>query len=118
MPIFVPAGFVVSGLLPWLAGAISGMFFGLMQFFAKFVAKKLAVTLAVVAIMISLTTAFFLAVKSLVSVLSPVFPEYMTTAAGWFLPENTITLLGMIFAARLLRWTYDWHVKIVQMKLY
>lgn len=118
MAIFVPAGFVASGLLPWLAGAIAGMFFALMRFFSSYLIKKLAVIAAVIVIIVGLTTAFFVAITAVVSVISPVLPPMVTLAASWFLPSQTPTLLGVLFACRILRWAYEWHVKVVQWKLY
>lgn len=118
MPLFVPAGFVSTGLMPWLAGAIAALFFTLMQFFSKYLLKKFAVILAVIALVVSLTTGFFLAINGLVSAFVVFIPPQFTVAASWVLPSQTPTLLGFLFTARIIRWTYEWHVKVVQWKLY
>lgn len=118
MAIFVPAGFVAAGLLPWLAGAVSGMFFALMSFFSKYLMKRIAVVMAVLGVIVALTTAFFVAIQAVVAVVAPSVPPGISTALGWFLPSQTPTLMGVLFACRILRWTYEWHVKVVQWKLY
>lgn len=118
MALFVPAGFVSSGLMPWLAGAISALFFTLMQFFSKYVLKKFAIVLAVIGLAVTLTTAFFAAINGVASAVVLYIPPQVALAASWFLPAQTSTLLGFLFSARLMRWAYEWHVKVVQWKLY
>lgn len=118
MALFVPAGFVSSGLLPWLAAAIAGLFFSLMQFFSKYVLKRFAIVLAVIGVTVTLTTGFFVAITSVTSAVVVFVPPEITVAAGWFLPNQTPTLLGLLFTCRLMRWAYEWHVKVVQWKLY
>lgn len=118
MPLFVPAGFVAAGLLPWLAGAIAGLFFALMKFFSHILFRKFAIVAAVLALIVLLTTTFFVAITAAVTVIAPIIPQPVAVAASWFLPSQTNVLIGVIFSAHVLRWTYEWHVKVVQWKLY
>ncbi|RNL67199.1 DUF5455 family protein [Zhongshania marina] len=108
---------VLAGI-PWLAGVIGGVFSALFAYIANFVTKRLAVSVAVVSVIIAVTTAFFVAVNAIVSGITIVAPPEVAIAAGLVVPSNATLCVSSYMSALLLRWAYQWNVKILQYKLF
>lgn len=104
-------------LLLWIVPALTGFLTSIFTFFTQFLARRFALSIAAIAVIVSITAAFFLAVKNVISAITPVLPDFVNVAVGWFLPPQAITCISVMFAVRVARWAYEWHVKIVQMKL-
>lgn len=108
---------VIAGI-PFVAGLLGGLFGSLLSFLAKFFTKKVALVFAAILIFTSLTSALFLALKLLVASVAVVTPDFVITAASLVIPDNAILCITVIVNAKLLRFAYDWNVKIVQLKLF
>lgn len=108
---------VIAGI-PWLAGLIGGLFTAAVTFFTTYLSKRLAVTLVGVAAIAALTTAFATAISASISGLSIAAPAELTIALSWVVPTNFQSCASACLSARVLRWVYEWNVKIVQLKLF
>lgn len=108
---------VIAGI-PWLAGIIGGLFSAVFGYFTSFLTKRFAVVAAAVAVIVGITTAFFAAIQGLVSGLSIVAPEELSLAAGLVVPTNATACATAYMTALVVRWAYQWNVKIVQYKLF
>jgi hypothetical protein len=110
--------FPVLAGIPWLAAVLGGIFSSVFAYFANFLTKRLAITAAVVAVIVGVTTAFFAAIAAIVSGISAVAPEQVSAAVGLVVPSNATFCISAYMSALLLRWAYQWQVKIIQYKLF
>lgn len=108
---------VVVGI-PWLAGVIAGLFTAIVSFFLKYFSKRLSVVLVGIAFIATLTTTFLAAISSLLSGLAYAMPSEVSTIINWVVPNNLSLCVSAIVTAHVLRWVYEWNVKIVQLKLF
>lgn len=108
---------VVVGI-PWLAGVIGGLFSAIVSFALKYFSKRLAVVVVGIAFIATLTTAFLAAVSTLVASLTYAMPSEVALIINWVVPNNLSLCISAIITAHVLRWVYEWNVKIVQLKLF
>jgi len=102
--------------IPFLAGALGTALMGLISFFGKFLTKKLAILAAVITAAASLTAAFIVTIEGLMAGVYVSMPETGTWFS--FLPPNFSACISAIVTAEVVRWVYDWNIKIVQWKLF
>lgn len=102
--------------IPWLAGALGTALTGLIGFFGKYFSKKIAILAAVITAAATLTAAFLAAIEGIIAGVSYTMP----TLGNWFVfvPSNFSACIGAIVSAEVIRWVYDWNIKIVQWKLF
>lgn len=108
---------VLAGM-PWLAGVLGGLFSSLFNFFATYITKRFAIIAAAVLVIVALTSAFFAALQAMVAGLSLVVPSSVVQLAAFVLPSNVDECASIVVASRLLRYAYDWNIKIIQYKLF
>ena len=108
---------VIAGI-PWLAGVIGGIFSALVTFLTSIVTKRIAIITVGLGVLTALTTAFGLALHGLTSGLSSALPYQFSVAVSWVIPNNFVACASACISARVLRWVYEWNVKIVQLKLF
>lgn len=104
--------------IPWLASFVGGLFTVSVTWLAQFLTRRVAFVVAAIAVIVSITTAFYAAIDALLSSFTVVLPPFVTDAAALVLPDNVPFLMSAIISAHLLRWVYEWNVKVVQMKLF
>jgi hypothetical protein len=104
--------------LPWLAGIIGSAFAALFAWFMTFITRRFALVAAGIAIIVGLTTSLYAALLGLVAALVVNMPTEMTAHVGLFIPSNLGYCVTVYVSAQLLRWTYDWNVRIIQLKLF
>lgn len=104
--------------IPWLAGIIGSGFAALFAWFMTFVTKRFALLAAGIAIIVTLTTSLYAGLVALVSAVVVQMPTELTDLVGLFLPSNLGYCISVYVSAHLLRWAYDWNVKIIQLKLF
>ncbi|MCL1478318.1 minor coat protein [Marinobacter sp. M3C] len=102
--------------IPFLAGIFGSVILGLISFLAQFMTKRIAIAIAGIAAVVTVTGAFVGAISALVATIQFSFPDY--EYAFLFLPSNFQACFGAIVAAKVLRWAYDWNIKIIQWKLF
>lgn len=102
--------------MPVLAGYLGSIFTAIVAFLSTWLTRRVAVVLAAVAAIGTVFTAFYSAILALYSSIAVGFPV-VPTYFGCFLPTNIDECLSVILTAMLLRWVYDWQVKIIQLKL-
>lgn len=110
MPLFALAG------IPWLAGLLGSLFSGIFTWVFQYFTKRLAVVLSGVVLVSGLTVALYSAFSGMVAALSYAAPDFVVGAAI-FMPTNAQLCLSSWVTAKVLRWAYDWNVKIIQWKL-
>lgn len=108
---------LIAGL-PWLAGILGGLFASLVAWFASFMTKRLAITAAAVVSILAVTATFYAALEALLSGIVASAPPHFGQAVGLVWPSNASACLAAILSAYVLRWVYDWQVKIIQLKLF
>jgi len=101
--------------IPWLATVIGTALTGLIGFFGKWLSKKFAVLAAVLTAAVAFTAAFLTGIQGLLSTIHYAMPSL----GNWFafLPSNFSTCASVIVSAELMRWVYDWNVRVIQWKL-
>lgn len=100
----------------WLAGLVANAFAALLVFFGKFFTARLAAVAAMIVAALALTAAFYVAIAGVIGLISPIAPPFFSDALGMFLPSNAKACISAIFSAFVLRWLYDWQVKILSWK--
>jgi len=104
--------------IPWLASVIAAGFVAIFSWFLQFMTKRLALVGAAIVVVVALTTGLFAALEALVATIALAMPSEMAVATGLFLPANLTTCISVIVTAHLLRFAYEWNVKIIQWKLF
>lgn len=104
-------------LVLWLGTLIGSLLTGLITFFANYLTKRLAIIAAVVVSIGVVTAAFFVAILALMSSVVAVAPPYLTLAVSLIVPANLPFVISIWLSARLLRWAYEWNVKVIQFRL-
>ena len=107
---------VIAGV-PFLASVIGGLFTSIFTFVAQFVTKRVAIVAAALVLIAGLASAFYAAAMALISAISVTMPSIVVEAAGMFIPSNAVPVVSAVFAAKALRYAYDWNTKVIQMKL-
>ena len=105
-------------IILWLASLLGSLFSGLVAAFAAYMTKRLAIVLAVIAAIATLTTAFFLALYAIASGIATVAPPFVIVAWSLFVPSNLPVLISAALTVRVMRWAYDWNVKVIQYRLF
>jgi len=100
-----------------LAGFIGSIFSGFIGWLSAYLGKRLAVTLAVVAAFTAATATFWAAAEALVFGLAVSVPADVVTVASWIVPPNLAVCIGALLSARLVRFAYDWNVRVLQFKV-
>jgi len=103
--------------LPWLAGVIGSGFMGVFAWFMTYLTKRIAFVAAAIVVLIALTSGLFLALEALTSGLVYVLPSSLTGSVGLFAPSNLSVCVSIVVSAHMLRYAYDWNVRILHMKL-
>lgn len=102
--------------IPFIAGAFSSIFIAVVNFFGKFFSKKIAVAIAGVAAVVTVTGTFIAAMAGLLAAIEYAAPDFGPIMM--FLPDNMAACFGTIISASVLRWAYEWNIKIIQWKLF
>lgn len=111
MPLPVLAG------IPWLAGLLGGLFSSLFTFFATYFTKRLAIVAAAVVIITTLTVGLFTALQALVTGIALTLPSEFVAMSGHFVPPHAMEYVSAVVSAQLLRYAYDWNVRVAQYKM-
>lgn len=104
--------------IPWLAGVIGSGFMGLFAWFMTYMTKRLAFVAAAIVVLVALTTGLFVALESLTAGLVYILPNALSQGVGLFAPSNISVCVSIVISAHMLRYAYDWNVRILQMKLF
>ena len=106
---------VLAGF-PWLASILSAIVLSFLSFFVRIFTKKMAFVAFFVSASALFTSAFFSALESLVSTISLSVPDYFNVACQMIVPSNSTACISVMISARVLRFIYDWNIKILNMK--
>lgn len=79
--------------------------------------RKLLLIGAVLTALASLVGAFYFAISSVISSISVSAPPMLSQAASLVVPDNFISLVTIQITARLIRFAYEWNVKVLQWRL-
>lgn len=93
--------------MPWLAGFLIQIFGGVLGFLASYFTKKVAIGVSVAAVLLTVTTAFYLALKALIAgVMLGVSNPWFLMAFYAIWPSNAETCITAIFSAEILSFLY------------
>lgn len=101
--------------IPWLAGVLGGAFAAIVAWLAKFLTEKIAVKVAIAIFFTASITLLSVGLNTLSNSVTEVFPAEYLGYMGLVLPTGAEISVTTILAAKLLRWVFDWKVKIATM---
>lgn len=104
--------------LPWLAGVLSSAFGVIVSFFAAYITKRLAIVAAGIVLITAATGVFWAAMQALIAGLMLTFPVEYTMGAALFAPSNLDESVSILVTAKLLRYAYDWKVRLMKYKFF
>lgn len=104
--------------IPWLAAVLGAAFYALIKFLVGYVGRRLAVALAAVALVLALTAALFAGMMASIASLNHFTPPPIQQAFSLIVPMNLPLVFSVVLSARILRWVYEWNIKIIQWKLF
>jgi hypothetical protein len=105
-------------LFLWLATLLGALFTSLIQFFMNYMTKRLAIVAAVLAVISTLTFGFFEAIVGLVNSIAVALPPQAAMGLSLVIPSNAPLCISSILTAHLIRWVYEWNVKVIQLRLF
>lgn len=105
-------------LFLWLGTLLGTLLTSVVTFFFSYMTKRLLIIAAVVVAIAAVTVAFFAAVYTLMATVIAASPPFFSMACSLVLPENFPFILSVWLSARLLRWVYEWNVKVIQYRLF
>lgn len=103
--------------MPLLAGYIGSLFSGIFGFFASWMTKRIAIVAAAVTAVLAVTSAFIASAYTIIGGIAASVPSWLAISASWVVPYNFEACLGAYVAAYILKWGYDWNVRVIQFKL-
>ena len=104
-------------VLLWLATFLGSIFTAVFSAFLQFATKKIAIILSVVSAIGFLTVAFFAAILVIIHQLATVAPDIVVQGASLIMPSNLPLIASLCLTARVVRWVYEWNVKVIQYRL-
>lgn len=79
--------------------------------------KRFFIIAAVLAAMATFVAAFYAAISLTINSISLASPPFLSQAASLVVPDNFVTLVTIQITARLIRFAYEWNVKVLQWRL-
>jgi hypothetical protein len=107
MPLFILSA------LKWFSGFIVSIAAYLTTYFGK----KVATVITAVGVLLTLTTAFWAAMKGLIETISVAAPAELNIAMGWLVPDNLAECFAAYMTAKIARFVYDYKSRGVQMRM-
>ena len=107
---------VIAGI-GWLGTLLASAFGTLFTWFVTFMTKRLAIVTAAILVIVALTSALWATIEGSLAALSLALPNEFSAALGMILPSNASTCISIIISAHMLRYAYEWNIRIVQYKL-
>lgn len=104
--------------LPWLAGVLGGLFASVFSYFAQYLTKRIALVVTVIAVLVTLTASMFTALQAIITGLSYAVPASISEGMALLIPDNALPCLTAVISAHVIRYVYDWNVRILQYKLF
>lgn len=108
--------FIIIGVT-FIATFLSQILTTLFTSWLQVVSKKFIIIAAVLAGMATIVAAFYIAIRATIDSISMVSPPYLNQAISLVVPDNFITLVTIQITARLIRFAYEWNVKVLQWRL-
>lgn len=101
----------------FIATFLSQMVTTLFTSWLQVATKRFFIIAAVLAAMASFVAAFFVAISATINSIAMVSPPALNQAASLVVPDNFVTLVTIQITARLIRFAYEWNVKVLQWRL-
>jgi len=98
----------------FLIPLITSLFTGITTFLAQYLTKLVAQKAAGVVLFLSLTSAFLLSMKAIVTGLAMAVPPEMALAIGWFMPSNFLVCVSAYASASVATWVYTQKTRIIK----
>jgi hypothetical protein len=109
---------MMGGAFVWLANVILGLVTSAASFFGLQLSKKVLFAATAIASFLSLTATFVAVVHGLLAGISHTMPSAMANAFALFMPDNLSACISAVFAAKVARWIYDYHVETLKIASY
>jgi len=104
-------------VLIWAIRLFSVFGVGIVQSLAGMLTNKLAIVALVVTAIGAVTVAFFAALLALINTLAYALPNEFAIGLSFVVPANAPLCVGAIATAHVVRWVYEWNVKVIQYRL-
>lgn len=108
--------FLIAGIIG-LMSFIGSLFTRSVSVALEYSAKRLLIIASVVALMATFVAAFYFAIKQTIDSIALVAPPQLSIAASLCVPDNLPMIVSLQLTARLLRFAYEWNVKVLQWRL-
>jgi len=108
--------YIILGVT-FLATFLSQIFTTLFTSWLQVVSKKFIIIAAVLAGMATIVAAFYVAIRATIDSIAMVSPPFLNQAASLVVPDNFVTLVTIQISVRLIRFAYEWNVKVLQWRL-
>lgn len=106
---FVGIGLVVA--------AIYDFFKGIVKFFVEHATRRVLVIAAVLAALATLVIGFMRTISGIVNQLQMTMPVEVSQYIGLVIPSNFNFCVSLYASAMVIRWAYEWNVKVLQWRL-
>lgn len=103
--------------MPIFAAWVGSLITSIATFFAAFLTKRVAIVLAVIVAAGAFTVTFIAGLNAIIAGIVYAIPPSISLGMSWFIPSNMDDCIAAIMAAHVLRWVYDWNIKVIQWKL-
>lgn len=108
--------YIILGVT-FIATFLSQMVTTLFTSWLQVATKRFFIIAAVLAAVASFVAAFYVAIRAVIDSISAVSPPFLSQAASLVVPDNFVTLVAIQISARLIRFAYEWNIKVLQWRL-
>lgn len=100
-----------------IASFIAALFGNIIGWFAALMGKKVSAALIAVGLIVTLTTAFWALIKTLIDGIAVAAPTELTIAASWVIPDNVSICLSAVISAKIARYIFLTKLAGIQTRL-
>jgi hypothetical protein len=108
--------YIIIGVT-FIATFLSQMVTTLFTSWLQVATKRFFIIAAVLAAMATFVGGFYLAMRTIIESIALVSPPFLNQAASLVVPDNFVTLVAIQITARIIRFAYEWNVKVLQWRL-
>lgn len=108
--------YVIIGIT-FIATFLSQLVSTLFTSWLQMASKRFLIIAACLAALATFVGAFYVAIKLIIDSIAIAAPPFLSQAASLVVPDNFVTLVTIQITARLVRFAYEWNVKVLQWRL-
>lgn len=103
--------------MPLLAIWLGSLFTSFAGFFSLWFTKKVALLLVAITASVALVYSLNSALAGFLAQISYTVPSYLLIASSWIVPQNFNWCVSAVIGAQVIRFAYDWQVRILGWKV-